>query len=139
MIPYIILLSLFSMILALENSCKNCKYYINSIDNNPNLGLCKVFKDTHYLDKDIVIHNFAIHCRNNENLCGKEGFFYEDRTTFYNLNKEYYSDINNKDELEQLEREMFDVLQRMKKYNTKRIYNTTKELYNLFKIINKHS
>jgi hypothetical protein len=37
------------------------------------------------------------------------------------------------DETEELEREIFDMLQKIKRHNKKKIYNTTKDLYKLFK------
>jgi hypothetical protein len=37
------------------------------------------------------------------------------------------------DETEELEREIFDMLQKIKSHNKKKIYDTTKDLYKLFK------
>ena len=60
-------------------SCKNCKWFIKDKNNNPELGFCKAFKqfsidiDT----KEILLYEYSTHCRNNENLCGKNGYLYE--------------------------------------------------------------
>ena len=132
LISYIILLSLFNTIFALENHCKNCKFYIPTlIGNNPNLGLCKIFKETPYVDKNIVIHNFAVHCRNDESLCGKDGIFYEPTTNY--IDEIIDCKIDNKtiiydddEEVEQIKKEFFEVLRKMKKYNTKKIYKIFK-------------
>jgi hypothetical protein len=123
-ISYIILLSLFKAFFSLENPCKNCKFYIPTlIGNNPNLGLCKIFKETPYADKNVVIHNFAIHCRNDESLCGKEGIFYEPAINYIDDVNDDKTIIHNDDEeIEQIKKEFFEVLLKMKKYNTKQIY-----------------
>ena len=45
----------------------------------------------------------------------------------------YMSFILENDELEELEKEFFELFQKMRKHNTKRIYKTSKDLYKLFK------
>ena len=127
-ISYIILLSLFNAVFSLEPPCKNCKFYIPTlIGNNPNLGLCKIFKEMPYVDKNVVIHNFAIHCRNDESLCGKEGIFYEPNINYIDSVIDDKSTIpDDDDEVNQIKKELFDVLLKMKKYNTKKIYKIFK-------------
>lgn len=118
----LILFSLFNMLLALEKPCRNCKFYIPTIGNN-DLGLCKIFKEKPYLYKNIAIHNFAIHCRNNENLCGKDGIFFEPNINYindYHVNSVSNSVSNNDDEeVEQIKKELYEVFQKIKKYNKK--------------------
>jgi hypothetical protein len=110
-----------------------------------------MFKNKSYTrkGKEIIVHNFAAHCRNDENLCGKNGFLYEyndedSKDVSENENENNYKElnelnnrccgeVNEKDEIEELERDFFEIFQRIKKYNKKRIYNTTKDLYKLFK------
>ena len=144
MLSYIIIFSWMSIIFAYEPSCTSCKYFIPNFKNNPDLGLCKMFKNVPYTDTDVLISNFAVHCRNNENLCGKTGNFYE--PDYEIINKKIYNDyeeLNNRccgevnekyelEELEELEKEFFELFQKIKKNNTKRIYKTSKELYKLF-------
>jgi hypothetical protein len=127
-ISYIILLSLIKAFFSLENACKNCKFYIPTlIGNNPNLGLCKIFKETPYVDKNIVIHNFAVHCRNDESLCGKDGIFYESNINYIDGIIDDKTNIHDDDaEVEQIKNEFFEVLLKMKKYNTKKIYKIFK-------------
>ena len=133
LISYIIFLSLFKTIFALENHCKNCKFYIPTlIGNNPNLGLCKIFKETPYVDKNIVIHNFAVHCRNDESLCGKDGIFYEPSTNYIDEIIYDTTNIHDDDEdAQQIKKDFFEVLRKMKKYNTKKIYKIFKGKNNL--------
>lgn len=147
MLSYILLFSCMTLVFSYDPSCSSCKHFIPHFKNNPDLGTCKRFKDLPYTDNNnnILISNFALHCRNNENLCGKTGNFYE--PNFETLQKKIYNDyeeLNNKccgevnenyelDELEELEKELFELFQKMKKYNTKRIYKTSKDLYKLFK------
>ena len=62
--------------------CSNCKNYIpikTSICFNNDkyfggFGLCKAFGNKY----DLIRYSFAKHCRENENQCGKEGYFYEE-------------------------------------------------------------
>jgi hypothetical protein len=122
-VSYIILLSLFNIIYGFEKPCIKCKFYIPTIGNN-DLGLCKIFKEVSYVDKNIVIHNFAIHCRNNENLCGKDGIFYEPNLNYIDTIS-IHNDDNN--EVTQIKRDFDEVLQKMKKHNTKRIYRVFKK------------
>ncbi len=121
----VILLSLFNILFALEKSCSNCKFYIPTVRNN-DLGLCKVFKETPYVDKNIAIHNFAIHCRNNENLCGKDGIFFEPAINYINecrVDNAINNNIDDDDEeAEKIKKEFYEVLRKMKKHNKKRIY-----------------
>jgi hypothetical protein len=112
---------------------------------NDELGLCKMFKDTCYVkSNEVTLYNFAIHCRSNENLCGKSGFLYEDASEnvkvnaidmeeLNELNNRCCGEVNEKEDIEQLERDFFEVLQKIKKHNTKNIYRTSKDLYKLFR------
>jgi hypothetical protein len=102
-----------------------------------------MFKNNVYYNNEIkLINNLATHCRNNENLCGKQGFLYElkqdqeDKQISYEydeLQNRCCGEVNETDEIEQLEREFFEVFQKIKKHNKKRIYKTTTDLYKLFK------
>ncbi len=111
--------------------------------------------------KSIIFPNYAEHCRNNEHLCGKAGFLYESKkieeeknvvnkeevvndifdteiqNDFDELNNRCCGEVNEKDEIEQLEKEFFEVFQKIKKYNKKRVFQTTQDLYKLFKRNNK--
>jgi hypothetical protein len=88
-----------------------------------------MFQETTYSSGYIRLYNFAKHCRNDENLCGKSGFLYEDNPEIiYQLNElanKCCGEVNEKNELEELERDFFEIFQRMKKYNTARKYRST--------------
>lgn len=148
MFYYLFLLTSIHFILSYNvPSCTKCKWFkFPSNGLNPELGLCKMFKETYYdKEKETEIYNFAIHCRNNENLCGKSGLLYEENelkkdNETKELNNEYEvlknrccGEVNETDEIEQLEREFLEIFQRIKKHNKKRIYDTTKKIYKLFK------
>ena len=45
-------------------------------------------------------------------------------------------EVNETDELEELEREFFEIYQKMKKYNKKRIFQTKQDIYKLFRRFN---
>lgn len=54
--------------------CSNCKWMI---PNNSG-SLCGVYKTKYdLLGAKVTVHEYAEHCRNNESLCGKEGYLYE--------------------------------------------------------------
>ena len=92
--------------------------------------------------------NYASHCRSNENLCGKSGFLYESiksneennkleeeklKNHLIELNNRCCGEVNETDEIEQLEKDFFEVFQKIKRHNKKRIYKTTQDLYKLFR------
>ena len=140
MILYLLLLSFISYIYSFEPSCYSCKFYIPH-KSNPDLGLCKVFRDYVNLNnKDVLVNNLALHCRNNENLCGKAGFLYESSDIDNKITDDYEElknrccgEVNETQEIEELEREFFEVFQKIRNHNKKRFYKTTKDLYKLFK------
>ena len=147
MLSYLLLLSYVCLVFSFEPPCYSCKFYIPH-KTTPDLGLCKIFRDYVNLNnKDTLVNNLAVHCRNNENLCGKSGFLYEENNIENQLENNYeelknhYEDLKNRccgevnetDEIEELEREFFEVFQKIKNHNKKRIYKTTKDLYKLFR------
>jgi len=157
MIFFVTILALLNYTFAFEPSCSSCKFYIPSNTNNPELGFCRMFKNTCYnKGAQVLLPNYAQHCRENENLCGKTGFLYEANiditkeinkqqvgqaeqvdndiiNEFNEINNRCCGEVNEDDEIEQLEKDFFDILQRIKKHNKKKIYNTSKDLYKLFK------
>jgi len=150
----LLLLSSVSFILCYNNNnphCTSCKWFVkpNCELNSSELGVCKMFKEISYNNgKEKITNNFAIHCRNNENLCGKSGFLYEPKdneTSVINneatiLNSEY-EDLNNRccgevnetDEIEQLERDFFEIFQRIKKHNKKIIFDKFDKIGKIYK------
>jgi len=64
--------------------CKSCNWFLEG--KNIDLGLCKMFPEK---INEKTIYNYAAHCRNNENLCGKNGIFYE-----YNEDENYVRSFN---------------------------------------------
>jgi hypothetical protein len=141
MFNYLLFISLISFIYAFEPSCSTCKFFIPNL--KPELGLCSMFQDKIYVnDEERLVKNLALHCRSNDKLCGKSGFLYESINInekfenyeyFNNLSSGEFIDKNDLQELEEIERDLVDVFQKMRKHNTKRIYKTTRELYKLFK------
>jgi len=143
MISYILFFSFFSFLYAFEPSCSYCKFYIPH-NTNLDLGSCRLFSEKVY-DKNFneikSINNMVSHCRNNENLCGKSGFLYEPNIDL--INKEKLEELENLcsaefyeedlKELEKIEKEFFDIFQKMRKHNTKTIIKTTNQIYKLFK------
>ncbi len=56
--------------------CSTCKWFIPG--KFVDLGQCVMFREK---IGSKTINNFAIHSRNNENMCGKNGIFYEQDLT----------------------------------------------------------
>lgn len=142
MFQYYLFFSLICFVYAYEPSCTNCRYFIpNKL--KPDLGLCNMFQDTIYHNNgEKLVKNLAIHCRGNENLCGKSGFLFEPIQNSKLVDKyEYiqslscgeFIDQKDLDELEEIERDLMDVFQKMRKHNTKMMYKTPREIYKLFK------
>ena len=52
---------------------------------------------------------------------------------FDELNNRCCGEVNEQYEIEQLERDFLELFQKIKRFNTKRVYKTTKDLYKLFK------
>ena len=91
-------------------------------------------------NKRTLANNLAVHCRNNENLCGIQGYLYEEDVIDQQIADDYEElknrccgEVNETEELEQLEKEFFEVFQKIRNHNKRRIYKTTKDLYKLFK------
>jgi hypothetical protein len=148
----ITIIVLLNCISAFEPPCTSCKYFVPNVKIFDDLGLCKIFKDVNISKgKQYTLYNYAVHCRENENLCGKSGILYEpivkepiiknatNKSKINVLSDKYFEEIRDSEQLEteQLERDIFDVLQKIKKHNKKKIYNTTKDLYKLFRRDNK--
>lgn len=144
---------------AFNPPCTSCKWFIpnkkvnNNNNNNDNnndsvndYGLCGFYKHNYELRGNVVtIYEFAAHCRNKETMCGEKGYMYESndekyvtttrelKNTYEELSNRCCGEVNETSEIEQLEREMFEVMQKIKKHNTRHIYKTTQDLYKLFK------
>ena len=152
MFIYILFVCFMNYVYAFEKSCHSCKYFIPHLSKNPDLGVCSFFKNKPYENSNVIVYDYAVHCRNSNRLCGKDAYFYEkndnekndinnyDKTQFVEsyekINNSCCGEVNEKneiDELEKLEKEFFDVYQKIKKHNTQKMYNTAKDLYKLFK------
>ena len=149
MLSYTILFSLFTALLAFEPPCSSCKYFIPNQKGSLDLGLCKMFTTKVYpKEGSVSLPNFAVHCRNDEHLCGKYGYLHEPVSEnhveiitkylkeeekqdpklvneYEDLKNRCCGEVNEREELEQLERDFFDIYQKIKSYNTKRIYKST--------------
>ena len=163
MLFFITIFAFVYCIFAFEPSCASCKHFIPNVKLFNDLGLCRMFKNEYYnKGASVMLPNYAVHCRENENLCGKEGVLYEpidtdvdkhvqdeiyeiEEQAFKNkilfdideLNNKCCGEINEKEEIEELEKEFGDILEQIKKHNTKNNYKTQIDLFKLFKRNNK--
>jgi hypothetical protein len=68
---------LINIAYGFDKPCLTCKYFVEN-KYNPDLSLCSFFKEKIQDGKIFrTIPNFAVHCRNDEKLCGKTGFLHE--------------------------------------------------------------
>lgn len=120
-----VLFLIIKQIYSLDPSCVTCKNYVPS-KIRADLGLCNIFKETYYPSGEVHhIKNFAVHCRNNENLCGKSGFLYQpiNKKKLVNINyirsliPDEYDNIKNYNELVALEKDLDFTFKQMKKHN----------------------
>jgi len=65
--------------IALERNCASCGWFVKNNNGKIEDGRCKLFSTT-LIDgtKQNVVHEYATHCRSNEDFCGKKGMLYED-------------------------------------------------------------
>jgi len=130
---FLILFYYLGYIYAFKPLCSSCKFYTPH-KSNEQLGLCELFKENGL--NNILLKNFASHCRNNENLCGKSGFLYESKNTqkiisdiIDKLDNMCCGEVNEKfeiEEYEKIERELSDILQKIKT-QYKKNYETKKD------------
>jgi hypothetical protein len=146
MLPFLLFFSIFRIIFSFDPACTSCKHFIPNKNGISDLGQCKMFKNV--IDNkngvEVIIHDFAVHCRNNEHMCGKAGHLFEkndDENFFYEkeifeqyneLKNRCCGEVNETNEIEELEKEFFEVFQKIKKFNKKRIINSTRDIYKLF-------
>jgi hypothetical protein len=77
-IIYLLLVSGIHFGLSFNPSCTSCKWFIPNKRDNNDYGLCGLYKQKYdVLKSDIIIYEFARHCRNNESMCGEDGYMYE--------------------------------------------------------------
>ena len=141
-----LLFLLMTFVKSFTPSCKTCKFFVPNVIND-SLGQCTMFQDAVYHDNQqaTLQKNLAIHCRNDENLCGKSGYLYEpiDNEEFDKKFENYqyirrlcaddFIEETNLEELEKIEKNLVDVFQKMRRHNIKVIYNTPNAISKLIK------
>jgi hypothetical protein len=84
-------------IIALERNCASCGWFIKNNNGRIEDGMCKLFSTTTiHGAQENVIHEYAKHCRGNEDFCGKKGLLYEDSIEL-NLQKAKLEKLKNID------------------------------------------
>ena len=87
------------------NKCENCKWFWPDI--NGKMSRCKIFtinSDTNDFNK--ISYNLASHCRDNDFLCGKNGWFFTDKNSNSNSNSNSeleYINLMEDNQIEQIE------------------------------------
>jgi len=130
--------------------CTTCKYFIHNNNGNYYYGLCKMFKNSFNCDGNTVeLFDYASHCRKNKDLCGVNGYLYESKTVdnqvkdekeisgiiekIDELKNQCCGEVCETNELDEIERELFLLFQRLKKYKRKQFESFGKSFYDMIK------
>ena len=83
--------------IALERNCTSCSWFVKNKNGRIDDGMCKLFSTT-LIDgtKQKIVHEYAKHCRENEEFCGKMGQLYEESIEM-NLQKAKLEKLKNID------------------------------------------
>jgi len=95
---YILYMNFICEINAQNKQCVNCKYFIPHKNTKiTSLGLCKMFgNNVNNKSHEKIIYNFAEHCREDENLCGKNATFYDEiKNNIQTIENEMMMDLIN--------------------------------------------
>ena len=125
MVPFILFFIFITNVITDLPNCNNCKWFIPNkkiFDN----GLCKMVQHKIVKNKkNIILYEYAQHCRDNEELCGKEGFLYEKNKYIFNINNiineieeiqnRCCGEVNEINEIEELEKDIYNLLTIIKK------------------------
>jgi len=106
-------------------SCKKCKWFSLPKGQKHEYGLCKFFAniETHKEKTRKKMYEFAEHCRENNNLCSPNGYFYEP-------NKEPNKSSVNKKEIDN-EYTVSDQIKLYNKIQMEEIFKLELELFEL--------
>jgi len=141
MLSIMLMLITMNCIVAFNPLCSSCKWFIPDKMEKNDYGLCGFYKKEYNIKgENHVIYEYAIHCRNNEDMCGKDGINYEKseimneiESDYNEINNRCCGEVNEKNDIETMEKELFDVLQRIKKHNIQMFYKREKDFFKLFK------
>ena len=118
MLFYALLLILSQYVYAEPPSCLSCKWVIPHPRGMMDYHLCGFYKNRYEIKgQETIIYEFASHCRNNESMCGSDGHMFQDATHVSPSSITEQSQTISccqSDEKEQLEREMFEMFQKLK-------------------------
>ena len=129
--PFLFFYYIYSVIGAIETlpSCTKCKWFVPHKLGVEDYGLCKLHKNTYSLRKnmEVSIYEYAKHCRDNQNMCGKEGYLYDEASDDdneyqyqnQNVNMSHDDDDAKKDE------DIRKTLKMIEKFNKRRYYTET--------------
>ena len=134
MLFFITIIITFSSIVAYNPSCISYKHFIPYYLGNQDFSLCKMFKNISY-NQGVkkIMHNYAIHYENDANLHGKSCYLHckscylhckscylhdvdynnkiikQLELDFNELNNRCCGEVNEKDEIEQLEKDFLEI------------------------------
>lgn len=113
--------------------CRSCKWFISSHISD-DYALCKLYKNNLNINGNrMIIYDYAKHCRKNEDMCGEDGFMYDEKKNGYDIDfleeeeileniLDEYNELNNRGcgevneltELEEIEDDFIRLFQRVK-------------------------
>lgn len=144
MIRLFLLFCCSALIFAFEPPCNTCKHYVSDVAN-PKLSLCNFYKNGIIHKREYLI-NYADFCRNEESFCGKKGRFFKSNNLddseeeiqmkierLKNLCCGEIIDQQEIEEYEQIERDLLDIYQTIRKHNINKINKLSYEIYSILK------
>ena len=121
--PFLFCYYIYSVLGAIETlpSCTKCKWFVPHKLGVEDYGLCKMHKNTYSLRKnmEVSIYEYAKHCRDNQDMCGKEGYLYEEASE----NDNEYQNVIMNDEV--VKEDIRKTLKMIEKFNKRRYYSDT--------------
>jgi len=126
---YVYFYSNHSLVDALESPprCIKCKWFVPDKLGVEDHGLCKMHKNTYSLRKnmEVSIYEYAKHCRDNQNMCGKEGYLYEEvnENENENMNENMNNNMNYSYGTYVKDEDIRKTLKRIEKFNKRRYYS----------------
>uniref|UniRef100_A0A6C0EQG3 Uncharacterized protein n=1 Tax=viral metagenome TaxID=1070528 RepID=A0A6C0EQG3_9ZZZZ len=74
--------------------CADCKWFIPNKNNKDEYGLCNLFNNKISCGSaEVIIHNYALHCRMNPNLCGIYGNGFDKLHSKEKMNSEIINEL----------------------------------------------
>jgi hypothetical protein len=91
-------------------SCLNCKWFIPNKMGIDDYGLCRMHSNVYKMpnNMEFTVYEFAKHCRDNQNMCSKYGYLYEDKNDGFEVEKYVFTHFVKKEEKKDINNKMYN-------------------------------